>query len=75
MTSTAIFALLAVTVMVRVHAVTNITYERFQVDSVIVSRYARTSVTSVLFNPDEDSKEESFQIQLPYTAFISNFTM
>lgn len=50
-------------------------YESFRVDSVIVSRYARTTVTSVIYNSAPESGEASFQVQLPSTAFISNFTM
>ena len=53
----------------------SITYEKFHVDSIIVSRYARTSITSVLLNSANISQEVSFQVQLPDTAFISNFTM
>ena len=55
--------------------VSDITYKQFYVDSVIVSRYAVTTITSVVRNDAEESKELDFQVQLPATAFISNFTM
>ena len=52
-----------------------ITYESFLVDSVVVARYARTTITSVIFNPATTSGEVTFTVKLPRTAFISNFTM
>jgi len=51
------------------------TYESFIVDSVVVSRYAQTSITSVISNPATTSDEVTFTVKLPRTAFISNFTM
>ena len=50
-------------------------YESFTVESIIVCRYAHTTITSVLRNSAEASKDVSFKVQLPDTAFISNFTM
>ena len=53
-----------------------IVYKLFHVDSLVVSRYAVTSITSVVQNSDpEQSKELEFRMQLPETAFISNFSM
>ena len=53
----------------------DITYKQFHVDSLIVSRYAVTTVTSVVRNDADESKELDFLVQLPDTAFISNFSM
>ena len=50
-------------------------YEKFHVDSLIVSRYAVTTITSVVRNMASAAKELGFYVQLPETAFISNFTM
>lgn len=52
-----------------------IEYRKFHVESEIVSRYSTTAITSVVLNNDDVSRELSFQVQLPETAFISNFTM
>lgn len=53
-----------------------VVYEQLVVDSLVVSRYAITSVTSVVRNNDpQQSKELEFRVQLPETAFISNFSM
>lgn len=53
-----------------------VVYEQLIVDSLVVSRYAITSVTSVVRNNDpQQSKELEFRVQLPETAFISNFSM
>ena len=55
---------------------TAIVYKQFLVDSLVVSRYAVTSITSVVRNEDlQQSKELEFRVQLPETAFISNFSM
>lgn len=54
----------------------DIIYEQFHVDSLIVSRYAVTTITSVVRNDNtEESKELNFRVQLPESAFISNFSM
>ena len=56
--------------------VVSIIYKQFHVDSLIFSRYAVTTVTSVVRNDDpEESKELEFRVQLPENAFISNFSM
>ena len=52
-----------------------VVYEKFHVDSLIVSRYAVTTITSVVMNTAATAKELGFYVQLPETAFISNFTM
>ena len=52
-----------------------IVYERFHIQSTIVARYAVTTITSVALNTETVSKELYFQVQLPDTAFISDFTM
>ena len=53
-----------------------VVYKQFLVDSLIVSRYAVTTITSVVRNNDpEQSRELQFLVQLPETAFISNFSM
>ena len=54
----------------------SIVYKQFHVDSLIVSRYAVTTFTSVVRNNDPvESKELDFLVQLPENAFISNFSM
>ncbi len=52
-----------------------VVYEKFHIDSVIVARYATTRITSEILNSDSSSRELSFQVQLPETAFISSFNM
>ena len=53
----------------------SVIYQQFHITSEIISRYAHTRVNSVLLNSADTSKELSFQVQLPETAFISNFSM
>ena len=53
----------------------SVVYQQFHVISDIVTRYAYTQVNSVVLNSADTSKELSFQVQLPETAFISSFTM
>jgi len=52
-----------------------IVYQQFVIDSVIVARYSNTRISSVVRNDADISQELSFRVQLPETAFISNFTM
>ena len=52
-----------------------IVYERFHIQSTIVARYATTRITSVALNSASVSRELSFLVQLPDTAFISSFQM
>uniref|UniRef100_A0A8C0X214 Inter-alpha-trypsin inhibitor heavy chain family member 6 n=1 Tax=Castor canadensis TaxID=51338 RepID=A0A8C0X214_CASCN len=47
----------------------------YSIRSTVVSRYAHTLVTSVLFNPHAEAHEAIFDLNLPHLAFISNFTM
>ncbi|XP_069320042.1 inter-alpha-trypsin inhibitor heavy chain H6 [Eulemur rufifrons] len=47
----------------------------YSMRSTVVSRYAHTFVTSVLFNPHAEAHEAIFDLDLPRLAFISNFTM
>ena len=55
--------------------ISDVIYKQFHVNSLIVSRYAVTTVTSVVRNDADESKELDFRVQLPETAFISNFSM
>nr|XP_033814740.1 inter-alpha-trypsin inhibitor heavy chain H5 [Geotrypetes seraphini] len=47
----------------------------FTVKSTIISRYAFTAVSCSMVNRGSEAKEGTFQMQIPATAFISNFTM
>nr|XP_048297533.1 inter-alpha-trypsin inhibitor heavy chain H6 [Myodes glareolus] len=47
----------------------------YSIRSTVVSRYAHTLVTSVLFNPHDEAHEATFDLDLPRIAFISNFTI
>uniref|UniRef100_A0A4W3IBL3 Inter-alpha-trypsin inhibitor heavy chain H3 n=1 Tax=Callorhinchus milii TaxID=7868 RepID=A0A4W3IBL3_CALMI len=47
----------------------------FKVDCKITSRFARNVVTSRVVNRANESKEALFDVQLPKTAFIANFSM
>lgn len=53
----------------------SIAYLHFHVESLIVARYAKTLVTSVVVNRASVSQNVSFRKQVPEAAFISNFTM
>lgn len=52
-----------------------VVYRTFHINSEVVARYAVTTITSVVVNNDTLSRELSFLVQIPDTAFISNFTM
>ncbi|XP_053577185.1 inter-alpha-trypsin inhibitor heavy chain H3 isoform X2 [Bombina bombina] len=45
------------------------------VDSLITSRFARNVITSSVSNLANESKEIFFEVELPKSAFISNFSM
>ena len=45
------------------------------IDCTVTSRFAHTVMTSVAINHAEVSQEISFEVELPKTAFISNFSM
>lgn len=41
----------------------------------VMSRFARTVMTSIALNKANSSQEVFFKVELPKTAFISNFSM
>ncbi|NXF80037.1 ITIH4 inhibitor, partial [Sclerurus mexicanus] len=45
------------------------------VDCRVTSRFAHTVITSRIVNRDNESREVSFEVELPKTAFITNFSM
>ncbi|KAM9132701.1 inter-alpha-trypsin inhibitor heavy chain H4-like [Pangshura tecta] len=45
------------------------------VDSTVTSRFAHTVITSRLVNKVNESQEAIFEVELPKTAFITNFSM
>ncbi|NXD64137.1 ITIH4 inhibitor, partial [Eolophus roseicapillus] len=45
------------------------------VDCKVTSRFAHTLVTSKIVNRANDSREATFEVELPKTAFITNFSM
>ena len=47
----------------------------YHVRCAVVSRYALTTVRSSVRNPLPVTKEAAFEVDLPASAFISNFTM
>ncbi|CAI9578604.1 unnamed protein product [Staurois parvus] len=47
----------------------------FTVKSTIISRYAFTAVSCTMVNRAAEAKDVVFQMQIPATAFVSNFTM
>ncbi|XP_062975512.1 inter-alpha-trypsin inhibitor heavy chain H6 [Elgaria multicarinata webbii] len=47
----------------------------FLVRSAVVSRYASTQVWASMTNPHTEAKEAVFDLDLPSSAFISNFTI
>ncbi|XP_026577373.1 inter-alpha-trypsin inhibitor heavy chain H5 isoform X3 [Pseudonaja textilis] len=47
----------------------------FSVKATIISRYAFTTVSCTLVNTGSEAREGVFEMQIPITAFISNFTM
>ncbi|XP_069499637.1 inter-alpha-trypsin inhibitor heavy chain H4-like isoform X3 [Ambystoma mexicanum] len=46
-----------------------------RVDCKVTSRFARSTITSKVVNRANESKEATFEVELPKTAFITNFTM
>ncbi|XP_053148669.1 inter-alpha-trypsin inhibitor heavy chain H6 isoform X3 [Hemicordylus capensis] len=54
---------------------TELTISSFLVHSMIVSRYASTRVWMFLSNPHTEAKEAVFDLDLPSSAFVSNFTI
>ncbi|XP_005053021.1 PREDICTED: inter-alpha-trypsin inhibitor heavy chain H4 isoform X2 [Ficedula albicollis] len=47
----------------------------FHVDCKVTSRFAHTVVTSRIINRANESREATFEVELPKTAFITNFSM
>lgn len=47
----------------------------YHIQSVVISRYAVTTVTCKIRNPTLDSQEATFSFLLPVNAFISNLTI
>uniref|UniRef100_A0A8B9N7L7 VIT domain-containing protein n=1 Tax=Accipiter nisus TaxID=211598 RepID=A0A8B9N7L7_9AVES len=45
------------------------------VDCKVTSRFAHTVVTSKIVNRANESREATFEVELPKTAFITNFSM
>ncbi|XP_029463510.1 inter-alpha-trypsin inhibitor heavy chain H6 [Rhinatrema bivittatum] len=54
---------------------TELRISSFSIHSTIISRYALTTVQSIVRNPHPDAKEAVFDLDLPNSAFISNFTL
>ncbi|XP_030050009.1 inter-alpha-trypsin inhibitor heavy chain H6 [Microcaecilia unicolor] len=52
-----------------------LTISSFSIHSTIISRYALTTVESIMKNPHTEAKEAVFDLNLPNSAFISNFTL
>ncbi|XP_064013077.1 inter-alpha-trypsin inhibitor heavy chain H4-like [Pogoniulus pusillus] len=48
---------------------------KLHVDSKVTSRFAHTIVTSKIVNRANESREVTFEVELPKTAFITNFSM
>ncbi|NXH20147.1 ITIH4 inhibitor, partial [Bucco capensis] len=48
---------------------------RLHVDSKVTSRFAHTIITSKVVNRANESREATFEVELPKTAFITNFSM
>ncbi|NWU63502.1 ITIH4 inhibitor, partial [Pterocles burchelli] len=46
-----------------------------QVDCKVTSRFAHTVITSKIVNRANESREATFEVELPKTAFITNFSM
>lgn len=45
------------------------------VDCKVTSRFAHTVITSRIVNRANESREATFEVELPKTAFITNFSM
>ncbi|NXI56817.1 ITIH4 inhibitor, partial [Chloroceryle aenea] len=45
------------------------------VDCKVTSRFAHTIITSKIVNRDNESREATFEVELPKMAFITNFSM
>lgn len=49
--------------------------QSMRVDCKVASRFAHTVVTTKALNIDNASQEVFFEVDLPKTAFITNFSM
>ncbi|NWW79720.1 ITIH4 inhibitor, partial [Climacteris rufus] len=47
----------------------------FHVDSRVTSRFAHTVISSKIVNRANESREATFEVEIPKTAFITNFSM
>ena len=54
---------------------TSVRYLQFHYEAEVVARYGRTRITSVVKNDANDPRQLDFDLKLPDTAFISNFSM
>lgn len=52
-----------------------VSYLQFHYDAEVVARYGRTRITSVVRNDANESQQLNFDLKLPDTAFIANFSM
>ena len=50
-------------------------YLQFHYEAEVVARYGRTRITSVVRNDINESKQLHFDLKLPDTAFVANFSM
>ncbi|NXI39448.1 ITIH4 inhibitor, partial [Galbula dea] len=48
---------------------------RLHVDCKVTSRFAHTVITSKIVNRANETREATFEVELPKTAFITNFSM
>ncbi|XP_077323639.1 inter-alpha-trypsin inhibitor heavy chain H3-like [Lithobates pipiens] len=54
---------------------TNMDIHSMRMETRVTSRFARTLITTEVRNPSNSSQEAIFDIELPKTAFITNFIM
>ncbi|PKU29731.1 inter-alpha-trypsin inhibitor heavy chain h4 [Limosa lapponica baueri] len=57
------------------HQTFPITSRSLHVDCKVTSRFAHTVITSKIVNRANESREATFEVELPKTAFITNFSM
>lgn len=50
-------------------------YLQFHYEADVVARYGRTRITSVVRNDLNASQQLDFDLKLPETAFVANFSM
>uniref|UniRef100_A0A674HSV2 Inter-alpha-trypsin inhibitor heavy chain 4 n=1 Tax=Taeniopygia guttata TaxID=59729 RepID=A0A674HSV2_TAEGU len=66
------FTLISYWTVERLHAVE---IYSLHVDCKVTSRFAHTVITSRIVNRANESREATFEVELPKTAFITNFSM